>query len=180
MRIRSLSRVATIVASTMATSFAQAELINRFAVGEGDQSASMQFDFLDGRSWIFDVSWTGDLSGRDAFDLLAADDTGRFSFTFDVITYSFGDFLVGVTIEDAHHYGTGTPPDYADTWHYWTADTPAESWSESFIGFNDRALTDGARDGWVFGTYAPPATIPAPGGLAIAVVAIGRRDRRRR
>ena len=180
MRVSSILTAAGVLAVTMPVSTAVADLIDRFAVGAGYQSASLQFDFLDGRAWIFDVSWSGDLSGRAAFDLIAADMTGRFAFEFEVISYSFGDFLVGVGVEDAYHYGTGTPPDYADTWHYWTADVPEQGWSESFVGFNDRDLADGARDAWVFGTYAAPATIPAPGGLALAVVAIGRRDRRRR
>ncbi len=180
MRVSPLPTTVIILVAMASSTPTQAELIDRFSVGEGNQTAAFHFEFLDGRSWIFDIAWTGDLSGRDAFDLLAADDTGRFSFAFEVITYSFGDFLVGVTIEDAHHFGTGTPPDYADTWHYWTADTPADVWAESAVGFNDRDLIDGARDGWVFGTFSPPSTIPAPGGLIVALAAVGRRDRRRR
>ena len=156
-----------------------AELIDRFTVGEGGQSASLQFDFLDGRTWIFDVQWDGSLTGRTAFDLIAGDTTGRYDFDFDVISYSFGDFLVGVTVNDAYHHGTGTPPDYLDTWHYWTAETSTDSWTESFIGFNDRMLVDGARDGWVFGTTDAPAVVPAPGAIALLVLGGGIFRRRR-
>ena len=180
MRVSSLLTTAALLVVTMPASTAVSELIDRFAVGAGDQTASLQFDFLDGRTWVFDVSWSGDLSGRSAFDLIASDNTGRFAFDFEVISYSFGDFLVGVSVEDAYHHGTGTPPDYADTWHFWSADAPEQPWTESLVGFNDRVLTHGARDGWVFGTTAPPATIPAPGGLALAMAAIRLRDRRRR
>jgi hypothetical protein len=157
---------------------ARSELVDRFTVGEGDQSAALQFDFLDGRTWVFDVAWTGELSGRGAFDLIAADTTGRFAFDFEIISYSFGDFLVGVTIEDASHHGTGTPPDYVDTWHYWTAETADEPWTESFIGFNDRALADGGRDGWVFGTLATPAVVPAPGVLTFGILGLAATRRR--
>jgi len=179
MRIRSVVAPMTVIVVATAACPTTAELIDRFTVGAGSQAASIQFDFLDGRTWVFDVQWDGGLTGRAAFDLIASDDSGRFDFDFDVITYSFGDFLTGVTIDDASDFGTGTPPDYADTWHYWLADDATAPWSESFIGFNDRTLFDGARDGWVFGTSAPPAVVPAPGGVALAVMTLATRRRRR-
>ena len=172
--------VAVVLPLGLGSSTVTAELVDRFTVGTGDQTASLQFDFLDGRTWVFDIEWTGTLTGRDAFDVLAADTTGRFSFDFDVITDSFGAFHVGVTIDDATDFGTGTPPDYLDTWHYWTANAAADPWDQSFIGFNDRVLADGARDGWVFGTSATPATIPAPATLTVLGMALTGACRRRR
>jgi hypothetical protein len=156
----------------------QADLVGQWDVGEGSSTASIQFDFLDGQTFLFDLSWDGDLTGREAFDLLAGDDTGRFFFEFDYIAYSFGDFLTGVGIEDSYDYGEGSPPDYADTWKYWTAEGDG-LWESSMIGFSDRILTDGSRDAWVFGNYDPPAQIPAPATLALlGLVPMSRRRRR--
>ena len=90
-----------VAAVTFGSSLAQAELVDRWDVGTGDQTASLQFDFLSGDTFVFDVSWTGDLTGRAAFDIIAADDTGRFDFSFDYIAYSFGDFLTTVEIDGA-------------------------------------------------------------------------------
>lgn len=171
--------VVMVAAVTFGSSLAQAELVDRWEVGTGDQTASLQFDFLSGDTFVFDVSWTGDLTGRAAFDIIAADDTGRFDFSFDYIAYSFGDFLTTVEIDGAFDSGTGTPPDYIDVWSYWTSDSPSGAWTSSFIGFSDRVLVDGARDAWVFGTGAEPAVIPAPGFVSAALVAGLMRRRRR-
>lgn len=169
-----------ILAGLVIVNHTHAELVDRWDVGAGDQSATLQFDFLDGRTFAFDVHWTGSLTGRGAFDLIADDDTGRFAFTFDVISYSFGDFLVGVGVDGAYHYGEGSPPDWIDVWHYWTADSPDDAWNYASIGFSDRVLLDGARDGWVFGTTDEPATIPAPSVLAAILGGGLARTRRRR
>ena len=165
---------------TLMSSVAMADLVDRWSVGSGDQTASLQFDFLDGDTYVFDISWTGELTGREAFDLITNDATDRFDFTFEVISYSFGDFLVGVGVDDAYDYGEGSPPDYVDIWNYWNADTTEDPWSFAPVGFSDRMLTDGARDGWVFGTTDAPAVIPAPGLLSAALVASLMRRRRRR
>ena len=158
---------------------ASADLVDRWTVGEGDSTATLQFDFMNANTYVFDIAFDGVLTGRGVFDLLAADDTGRFGFAFEVISYSFGDFLVGVGIEDDYHYGAGSPPDYADSWHYWTAEGP-DAWSASMIGFSDRELSDGSRDAWVFGSFDSPAAIPAPGSLAmLAAGLLGSRRRRR-
>lgn len=177
--MRSKSFVFTVAGATLASSFAHADLVDRWDVGSGDQTASLQFDFLSGDTFVFDVSWTGDLTGRAAFDIIAADDTGRFDFSFDYIAYSFGDFLTTVEIDGAFDTGTGTPPDYIDVWSYWTSDTPSGEWTSSFIGFSDRVLLDGARDAWVFGTGEEPAVVPAPGLVSAALVAGLMRRRRR-
>lgn len=168
-----------ILAGVVIVTHAEADLVDRWEVGTGDQSATLQFDFLDGRTFAFDVRWSGTLTGRGAFDLIADDDTGRFGFTFDVLSYSFGDFLVGVGVDDAYHYGEGSPPDWVDVWHYWTAESPTDAWSYASIGFSDRLLADGARDGWVFGTTDAPATIPAPGVLVVLFGGGLARTRRR-
>ena len=94
----------------LSSTMASADLVDRWAVGEGDSTATLQFDFMNANTYIFDIAFDGVLTGRGVYDLLAADDTGRFGFAFEVISYSFGDFLVGVGIEDDYHYGAGSPP----------------------------------------------------------------------
>ena len=156
---------------------AQADLVGQWSVGEGDSTASIQFDFLDGNSYLVDIAWNGDLTGREAFDLIETEGDA-FDFAFDYIEYSFGDFLTGVNIEDSYNYGEGSPPDYVDVWHYWTADGN-DPWVKSMIGFSDRQLIDGSRDAWVFGTNNAPFQIPGPATLALfGLVPIGNKRRR--
>lgn len=162
----------------VATTISQADLVNRWSVGDGDSSAMIQFDFIEGETYVFDISFDeGSFTGQDALDLLVAETDGPFEFTYDVISYSFGDFLTGVGIDTSYNYGDGTEaPDY-NYWAYWTQESGSD-WVSSMIGFGDRLLADGAADGWVFGTDAMPSTIPAP--PAVALVAAGLMLQRRR
>ena len=78
----------------VATTMSQADLVNRWSVGDGDSSAMIQFDFIEGETYVFDISFDeGSFTGQDALDLLVAETDGPFEFTYDVISYSFGDFL---------------------------------------------------------------------------------------
>lgn len=157
-----------------------ADLVGSWSLGSGDDHAEVQIDFMNGNSYLFDLAFDDELSGRDVFDLLsdAANTTSDLTFDFTVISYSFGDFLTGITLNDDADYGEGSPPDYLDTWAYWTAEG-GDDWSASMIGFSDRMLVDGSRDAWVFGTGAAPATIPAPATIAVALFVRGDRRRRR-
>lgn len=169
---------AIVIGLFLGSSSATADLVGEWNVGKGDSTASIQFDFLDDQSYLFNVSWDGSMTGRGAFDILAGDSSNLFDFEFQVISYSFGDFLVGVGIDDAYDYGEGTPPDYNDTWKYWVSEGD-EVWESAAFGFSDRVLEDGSRDAWVFGDYDPPATIPAPATMALLALMPLRRKRRR-
>lgn len=167
------------IGSTLLATSARAELAGRWAIGEGDSLATIQFDFQDGDTYLFDVSFSGDsFTGQDVFVLLDAEDS-LFDFDYEVISYSFGDFLTGVGIEDSYDYGDGSEaPDYVNYWHYWTRDSSDLEWSSSMIGFGSRILTDGAEDAWVFGSNAAPSLVPVPG--TVAMLAGGLILRRRR
>lgn len=168
--------IGAIGAGTMSLS-AHAELVGQWELGQGDSTATIQFDFQDNSTYVISLSWDGELTGRGAFDLIEDEALNVFDFEFDYISYSFGDFLTGVGIEDSYNYGTGTPPDYTDTWGYWTAEGDGD-WSSSMIGFSSRILLDGSRDGWVFEGGAP-ASIPAPATLGLlALLPVGRKRRR--
>ena len=175
---RTPSVVIGLFSAAAVSAVSQADLVGSWSVGEGDFSASIQFDFIDGDTYLFDVFWDGSITGREVFDLIADDVTGQYSFEYEVITYTFGDFLVGVGIEDDYQYGEGSPPDYADSWHYWTAEG-GDAWAASLIGFSDRILSDGSRDAWVFGDFDPPSQIPGPATLALFGLISMRRHRRR-
>ncbi len=153
------------VGSVLLATSAQAELVNRWAIGEGDSLATIQFDFQDGDTYLFDVSFSGDsFTGQDVFVLLDAEEN-LFDFSYDVISYSFGDFLTGVGIEDSYDYGAGDAG--TNYWHYWNRDDASLAWESSMVGFGTRILTDGAEDAWVFGSDAAPSLIPLPGTLAM-------------
>lgn len=178
MRINGFNRVAAVLATTAFSGLASADFVGAWELGSGDSTAEVQFDFLTGGSYLFEVSFDSSITGRDLFDLIAteADTVGGLEFTFDYIAYSFGDFLVGVGINDSYDYGEGSPPDYLDTWGYWISDG-TDDWASSMVGFSDRVLVDGSRDGWVFGTGLAPASIPAPATIAVFAFGLGRRRR---
>ncbi|MDG2020816.1 MAG: hypothetical protein P8J59_02585 [Phycisphaerales bacterium] len=157
-----------------------ADLVQTWEIGEGQSSAMIQFDFLVGNSYAVEVAFDDSISGQGALDLIAAEsESAGFSFSYDVINYSFGDFLVNIDINGDGDYGDGSTPPYIDYWHYWTRESGTD-WAESMIGFSDRVLTDGSTDGWVFGTTDAPAAIPSPASLALAIPALLMTRRRRR
>lgn len=182
----SVSREKSLLVRCLLTSIAigpvasvHADLVNRWGVGSGDSTAMIQFDFLSGNSYVVDVFFEGSLSGQEAIEMIAAESTSAgFTFNYDVISYSFGDFLVEIELDADSDYGDGSAPPYIDYWHYWSSEADA-AWEASMIGFGDRILTDGAADAWVFGTDDAPATIPAPATIAILLPAIAARRRRR-
>ena len=154
---------------------AQGDLVDTYSIGTGQLEASIQFDFLNGNTHLFNVQWDGEMTGRGVFDMILDERSDIFDFTF--IEYSFGDFLTGVIIGSDDNFGTGTPPDYLDTWKYWTAEGAGEFVSSS-IGFSERNLINGSSDAWVFGSYDAPATIPAPATLALMGLTLVSRRRR--
>ena len=157
-----------------------ADLVQTWEGGDGDSSAMIQFDFLVGNSYAIEVAFDEPITGQGALDLIAAESNSvGFDFSYDVISYSFGDFLVSIDIDQDGQYGDGSTPPYIDYWHYWTADSDT-GWAESMIGFSSRVLTDGSSDGWVFGTTDAPAAIPSPATLALAIPAVLMTRRRRR
>ena len=158
---------------------AQAELIDTFEIGEGSAMAQIQFDFMVGHTYLYEIRWDGsEMTGRDVFDLIASAQPNSFDFTY--ISYSFGDFLTSVTIGDDFDAGDGSEaPDYVNYWHYWNR-IDGGSWESSMTGFSDRLLEDGSWDGWVFGAADAPQEIPSPGALAIAGIALLTTRARRR
>jgi hypothetical protein len=174
------SRLGAFLVVVCPTVAGHADLVQTWEIGEGQSSAMIQFDFLAGNTYMVDVAFDGVISGQEALDLIVANSNeAGFDFNYEVITYSFGDFLVGMALDGDGDYGDGSTPPYIDYWHYWTQESDT-NWTESMIGFSDRILTDGAVDGWVFGTTDAPTQIPAPATLALAIPALFGFRRRRK
>ena len=157
---------------------AQADLVGSYSVGSGASRSYLQFEFANSNTYLYEVRYDGVLRGDDLFAIVAAAQPSFFSY--QVVSFSFGDALFGVTIGGDSNEGFGNPPSYLDYWHYWTREPAASTWTSAMIGFGDRVVSNGSWDGWVFNSDAPPAAVPTPAaGLALASGALLARRRRR-
>lgn len=155
-----------------------ADLVGSYTVGTGSNTSYLQFEFANSNAYLYEVRYDGSLRGDDLFAIVAAAQPGFFSY--QVVTFSFGDALFGITIGSDTNEGFGTPPAYLDYWHYWTRQSAGSTWTSSMIGFGDRVVSNGSWDGWVFNSDAAPMAVPAPAaGLMLGVMAM-RGPRRRR
>lgn len=171
----------TIAISSVAVAMngiAQGDLVGSYTVGTGASTSYLQFEFANSNAYLYEVRYDGSLRGDDLFAIVAAAQPGFFSY--QVVSFSFGDALFGVTIGADANEGFGTPPDYLDYWHYWTRESATANWTNSMIGFADRTISDGSWDGWVFNSNAQPASVPVPACGAIMASAILTVRRRRR
>jgi hypothetical protein len=160
----------------VAATMAQADLVGSYAVGSGANASFVQFEFANTNAYLYEVRYDGALFGDDLFAIIAAAQPGFFSY--QVQSFSFGDALFGVSIGADSNAGFGTPPAYLDYWHYWTKEPGDAAWTESFVGFSDRAVSNGSWDGWVFESASAPMAVPGPGAIALlALVAVRRRAR---
>jgi hypothetical protein len=155
---------------------AQADLVGSYAVGSGANASFVQFEFANTNAYLYEVRYDGALFGDDLFAIIAAAQPGFFSY--QVQSFSFGDALFGVSIGADSNAGFGTPPAYLDYWHYWTKEPGDAAWTESFVGFSDRAVSNGSWDGWVFDSAAAPTAVPGPGTLALFMAVLARRRTR--
>ena len=150
-----------------AASSASGDLVGSFSVGTGSSASFVQFEFANSNIYLYEVRYDGAIFGDDLFAIIASAQPGYFSY--QVQSFSFGDALFGVTIGADSNAGFGTPPAYLDYWHYWVRANESAAWTESFVGFSDRAVSDGSWDGWVFESASAPAAVPAPGVAALLV-----------
>lgn len=178
---RSYSLQAAVVSAALCTNFAEAalagNLVGNYVVGSGANASFIQFQFTNENTYLYEVRYDGSMTGRALFDVVAAAQPGFFSFTYD--SFSFGDFVTGITIGTDTDFGYGSPPDYLDYWHYWTRGSATDTWTESFIGFADRVVTNGSWDGWVFNSASAPNAVPAPSALALLAGGLLTTRRRR-
>ena len=157
---------------------ASADLVGSYTVGTGSSASFVQFQFTNLNTYLYEVRYDGALFGDDLFAIIASAQPGFFSYTTQ--QFSFGVALFGVSIGGDADSGFGNPPDYLDYWHYWTREGASAAWTESMIGFGDRAVSNGSWDGWVFNSSSAPAPIPAPGALALLALSGAWTGTRRR
>ena len=174
----SLTTIAISSVAVAMNGIAQGDLVGSYTVGTGASTSYLQFVFANSNAYLYEVRYDGSLRGDDLFAIVAAAQPGFFSY--QVVSFSFGDALFGVTIGADANEGFGTPPDYLDYWHYWTRESATANWTNSMIGFADRTISDGSWDGWVFNSNAQPASVPVPACGAIMASAILAVRRRRR
>lgn len=154
-------------------------LVESFVVGSGAQSSHVQIQFSNGNTYLYEVRYDVAGTGRGLFETIASAQSGYFSF--ETIDFSFGTALFGIAIGSDANAGFGTPPEYLDYWHYWTREPNSATWSESWIGFGARSVSNGSWDGWVFDSASEPAPVPAPAaGILLALVPAAASRRRRR
>lgn len=168
----------TVFAVGSMASVAGADLVGSYTVGAGSSASFVQFEFANSNAYLYEVRYDVAATGRDLFLTIAAAQPGFFSF--ETIDFSFGTALLGIAIGDDVNSGFGTPPDYLDYWHYWTREDSTSVWVNSFIGFGDRAVSNGSWDGWVFNSDSQPAAVPAPAAGALLACAGFTLRRRRR
>jgi hypothetical protein len=161
------------LAGLTAVTAARGDLVGSYSVGSGASASFVQFEFANTNAYLYEVRYDGALFGDDLFAIIASAQPGFFSY--QVQSFSFGDALFGVSIGADSNEGFGTPPAYLDYWHYWTREPGDASWTESFVGFGDRAVSNGSWDGWVFNSADVPTAVPAPGVMALLALAARRR-----
>ncbi len=144
---------------------ANAGLVASYEIGIGTHTASIQIDQEDGDAYLFNVHWSG--GSYTSWQAMLDADAALEGLSLQYDTYSWGVFLTGVTIDGDTDFGFGDLWPIENYWHFWLHDTA--EWEMASFGATERALFDGARDAWVFGSPIAPQGVPAPGALALTL-----------
>ena len=160
-KLLALLTLATFAASSFALSFDDIKLW----AGTGSHKAALVIDFANsgGTPYAWGYRFDGDKTGLDMIKAIDALDP---NLSFDIVSYSFGDAVNGIT------YGSLSQSGFIDNsyWSYWTS-TSSTNWSSSWVGAGDRSLANGDWDGWSWGdgSTAPRdnavAAVPEPATL---------------
>jgi len=185
---RSLLAAAALGAMLLVPSVTEAAPI---AVGSGSNTAELTFNWYDGsleQVVVYDVSF-GDGS-IDGFDLsqIAGNNDADLSLTWsnfgtetdpnyflDIASYDTGS---GTVTGDGATFDSETAPE--NFWHQWVDLDGSGDWSLG-SGASATTITDGDRQGWVFGSDSEPTSVPEPASVAlIGLGAAAMFTRRRR
>jgi hypothetical protein len=174
--IRWRAALAALLAASFATGADALPLTGQ--AGSGPESSFVQVDFSDGASFVWEVFY--DTAGGTAFvtglDLLQTLEAELAAFSLDLLVFSFGTVVDGITFGSHSNVGFGGGEDF---WHYWARDDAAGAWGFSPFGADVRTVADGSWDGWRYGSAAAPVAEPATLALLAAGLALGARGRRR-
>ena len=135
-------------------------------VGDGPNLATVVVQFSSGDTFVFDTAFQpATLTGLELMDIIEAE-TALTTYRLD---FGFGAFIDGMTYGPHSDIGFGGGEDW---WHYWTRADNGSPWVSSMIGAGDRVVSDGAWDGWVYGSAMPPNYIPEPSSLLLSLFGV--------
>jgi hypothetical protein len=153
------SAAAWITAALLAIVLAQPAIAQQVeaSVGGGPDLARVAIEFEDGAEFLFEVLFDESIpiTGLDAMLTLESELP---SFSLVLIDFGFGLLIDGIHYDGHSNEGFGGGERY---WHYWIRPDELAPWSFSDVGAADRLLSNGAWDGWVYGTALAPS--PEPG-----------------
>ena len=172
----SISRFTVSASALVLSVTTHAAIIGTFEIGTGANRASIQIDQEDGDGYLFAVNF--DDSNYSSWDALLDIDASLTSVSMTYDTYTWGNFLTGITIDGDTDSGTGDLWPIENYWHFWLHDTSA--WEQAQFGASDRLLVNGSSDAWTFGSPTPPQGVPAPSVLALIPFSLAVFPRRRR
>ncbi len=130
-------------------------------VGTGSSTASFYLEFKGGISYDFEVSFDGEITGKDLFDIIEQE-------TLLSSTWAYGGaFLDGVNFDDNENAGFGGGEDW---WHYWNKDGQGD-WTAALGGAGARIIQDGYSDGWIYGSASAP-NLPEPATMSLMVMGL--------
>lgn len=179
---RLVSGLAALVVTCVMTARAPAgvEYVDPVVAGEGFNFAYVQVEFFEGDAYLFEVHFSDAPSGFGLLEILANDP--RIGFDLEYTAFPFGNFVTGLGFDGLFESGDGSNGN--DFWHYWVRDDQSDDWMAPPFGPDDRVVSHGTWDGWVFGRSDEPTPllpVPAPGAAALfAVVAVIGSNRGRR
>ncbi len=177
------------LATSVAHAFGFSDIVNW--TGSGSNEAALLIDWQDGTahpSLVWGFRWDGTATGEDMVDAIAAADP---DLTVQITSYSFGDAVTAIGFNGApygpdgpgSHFQSGFSAGSPGFWAYYLGSgTTLPTWSESAVGFGDRALADQAWDGWSWSANFidtapsnPPiaAPLPAPEPMTGVLLAAG-------
>lgn len=154
-----------VAAVTLAASnVSRADLIT---VGSGVNQAELVVEFSTGALFTFEVLFgvepTDTVTGLDLFDIVESETT----LTTDRQDFGGAIFINGISFSGNSDIGFGGGENF---WHYWLMDAGELDWSTSFLAANQRIVSDGDADGWVYGKATAPGIVPEPGTLLCLLV----------
>ena len=157
--------------SSQATTYTQ---VSEYSAGSGANSATISVDFDAGNAFLFTYSWDG---AANSFDALFALNSSALD-VFYSTDPTWGNFVYDFAYPGGviYDYGVG-----ANTgWAFYTG-TDNENWTASLLGVDDRILSDGDYDSWVWTNYSPdwyvayrePGGVPIPEPATVALLTLG-------
>jgi len=171
--ITAAALAAALLGRTGASALTFDKVLTETWVGEGSSEAVCVIDF--GEAYFaFGYKFDGPKSGFDMLKTIADNTDLDTAYT----DWGWGYSIDRISYRGYSHEFDISQPLASYWWEYWTA-TNGEDWASSWTGASDRALSDGAWDGWTWSPPTPPSTaprvptVPEPASLVILALGFG-------